>query len=183
MIWIRRALDGLYLAAGVLAGLFLIAIFLMMMALSVGRELGINVKSGDDITAWCMAAMAFLGLAHTFKKGEIIRMGLVIEKLEGRQRRIAETGVLILGAILSGYLAWHAVKMTYESWWLNDLSSGVLVVPLWIPQLGFSVGASILFIAVVDELIRVAAGAHPSYAKAAPKTREEIIERAASGNL
>jgi TRAP-type C4-dicarboxylate transport system permease small subunit len=183
MIWLRRALDGLYLAAGVLAGLFLIAIFLMMMALSVGRELGINVKSGDDITAWCMAAMAFLGLAHTFKRGELIRMGLVIEKLEGRPRQIAETVVLVLASVLSGYLAWHAVKMTYESWLLNDLSSGVLVIPLWIPQLGFSVGSSILFIAIVDELVRVAAGLHPSYAKAVPKTREEIIERAASGNL
>lgn len=183
MTWVRRGLDGLYFAAGVLAGLFLIAIFLLMMALSVGREFGINVKSGDDITAWSMAAVSFLGLAHTFKRGELIRMGLVIERLTGRTKQLAEIVVLILGSVLGGYLAWHAVKMTYESWYLNDLSSGVLVVPLWIPQLGFSVGTSILFIALLDELVRVIAGAHPSYAKALPKTREDIIERAASGNL
>ena len=57
----RRFLDGLYLFAGYLAGCFLLVIFLLMMALSAGRELGINVKSGDDIASWCMAAMAFLG--------------------------------------------------------------------------------------------------------------------------
>ena len=54
---VRRFLDGLYLLSGYLAGCFLLAIFLMMLAMSAGRELGINVKSGDDIASWCMAAM------------------------------------------------------------------------------------------------------------------------------
>ena len=75
---IRTFLDRLYLLSGYLAGVFLVAIFLLMLALSVGREVGVNVKSGDDIASWCMAAMAFLGLAHTFRKGELIRMGLLI---------------------------------------------------------------------------------------------------------
>ena len=43
---IRRLLDGLYLAAGYLAGLFLIAIFLLMMALSLGREVAVDIPSG-----------------------------------------------------------------------------------------------------------------------------------------
>ena len=70
-------LDALYLGIGCLAGLFLIAIFLPMMVLSGGREVGINVKSGDDIASWCMAVMALLGLAHTFKSGEMTRVGLL----------------------------------------------------------------------------------------------------------
>jgi TRAP-type C4-dicarboxylate transport system permease small subunit len=180
---IRRALDNLYLAAGYLAGLFLIAIFLMMMALSLGRQVGINVKSGDDITSWCMAAMAFLALAHTFRSGEMIRMGLVVEKLAGRQKQLAELGALTLGTALVAFLAWYACSMTYESWKLGELSSGVLVVPLWIPQLGFAVGSVILLLAVLDEFIHVARGGPPHYAKAPPKTREEILERAAEGNL
>ena len=79
---IRSLLDGLYLFAGYLAGLFLIAIFLLMMGLSVGREIGVNIPAGDDFASWCMAAMAFLGLAHTFKSGEMIRVGLVIDRLQ-----------------------------------------------------------------------------------------------------
>ena len=76
--------------SGYLAGCFLLAIFLMMLAMSAGRELGINVKSGDDIASWCMAAMAFLGLAHTFKSGEMIRVGLLTERLTGRTKWITE---------------------------------------------------------------------------------------------
>jgi len=61
---IRKCLDGLYLGAGWLAGLFMIAIFLLMMAISIGREINLNLKAGDDFVSWCMAAMAFLGLAQ-----------------------------------------------------------------------------------------------------------------------
>ena len=83
---IRRALDGLYLSTGHLAGVFLVLIFLLMMGLSVGRELGVNIPAGDDFASWCMAAMAFLGLAHTFKSGEMIRVGLLIDRFSGRTR-------------------------------------------------------------------------------------------------
>ena len=180
---VRRLLDGLYLASGYLAGFFLIAIFLLMMALSIGRQVGINVQSGDDFTAWSLAAMGFLALAHTFKASELIRMGLVIERLQGRARQVMELIAHSIGTALVGFMAWAAVTMTYDSWLLNDLSSGVISVPLWIPQLGFSVGSTVLLIAFLDELVHVACGGFPRYAKAPPKSKEEIIERAASGNL
>jgi TRAP-type C4-dicarboxylate transport system permease small subunit len=180
---IRRLLDALYLGAGYLAGLFLIAIFVMMMAMSLGREFGVNVKSGDDIASWFMAALAFLGLAHTFKSGEMIRVGLLTDRLEGRVRWVTELFALTLAALFIGYFAWHAVDLVLTSWRINDMSTGVLVVPLWIPQIGFTSGLVILFIAIVDELVRVVAGNAPSYQKEPPRTAEEVIERAASSGV
>ncbi|MFM9974500.1 MAG: TRAP transporter small permease, partial [Beijerinckiaceae bacterium] len=85
---LRRLLDALYLGGGILSGLFLIAILLLMMALSLGRPLGINIPSGDDFAAWSMAAMSFLGLAYTFKSGDMIRVGLIVDKFEGRKKRV-----------------------------------------------------------------------------------------------
>ena len=175
---VRTTLDAIYLAAGYLAGLFLVAIFLMMMAPSLGREFGINVKSGDDITAWCMASMSFLALAHTFKSGEMIRVGLITEKLTGRTKWVVELFSLAMAAVICGYFAYQVVLMTYTSWLINDMSTGVLVIPLWIPQTGFATGLVILWIAVVDELIHVIGGNKPRYEKEPPKTAEEVIERA-----
>lgn len=179
----RKALDALYLAAGWLAGLFLIAILCLMMALSIGREIGINVKSGDDITAWCMASMAFLGLAHTFKSGEMIRVGLLTDRLTGRAKYVAEIFALGMATVILGYFSWHVVAMIYTSWLIDDMSTGVLVIPLWIPQTGFGAGLVILFIAVVDELVHVLAGNKPRYEKEPPKTAEEAIERAAASGV
>lgn len=180
---VRRMLDGLYLFSGYLAGLFLIAIFLLMMALSIGREIGVNVTSGDDITSWCMAAMAFLGLAHTFRSGEMIRVGLLTDRLTGRVKWLTEMFALLMAALFIGFFAWHAVDLTLTSWRLNDTSTGVLVVPLWIPQLGFTGGLIILFIAILDELVHVGGGNRPRYEKEPPKTAEEAIERAASSGV
>ncbi|MGK6314387.1 TRAP transporter small permease [Neorhizobium sp. DT-125] len=176
--WLRRTLDGLYLVSGWLAGLFLVAIFLIMMALSAGRPLDIDVPAGDDFASWCMAASAFLGLAHTFRSGEMIRVGLLVERIKGPARQVVEIVALVIGTIAAVYFAWFAFDMTRTSYRFNDLSQGVIAVPLWIPQLGFCGGLIILAIAFVDELLHVLFGGSPRYEKPAPETAEEVIERA-----
>lgn len=180
---LRLVLDGLYRFAGYLAGLFLIVIFLLMMSLSLGREFGINIPAGDDFAAWSMAAMAFLGLASTFKAGELIRVGLILERWPTRVRRIVETACLSIGVAVIGYFAWYAVQMTYDSWRFNDIAQGVLAIPLWIPQLGYSSGLVILAIAFADELVHVLTGHTPRYEKPLPLTPEEIVERAAESGI
>ncbi|MBP2559457.1 TRAP-type C4-dicarboxylate transport system permease small subunit [Neorhizobium galegae] len=176
--WLRKGLDALYLFSGYLAGLFLVAIFLLMMALSAGRPLDIDVPAGDDFASWCMAASAFLGLAHTFRSGEMIRVGLLVERFTGTVRRVVEIFALVIGTIATLYFAWFAFDMTKTSWQFNDLSQGVIAVPLWIPQLGFCGGLIILAIAFVDELLHVLFGGSPRYEKPEPQTAEEVIERA-----
>ncbi len=180
---IRTLLDGLYLFAGYLAGVFLITIFLLMMTLSLGREFGINIPAGDDYAAWSMAAMAFLGLAHTFRSGELIRIGLVLERLPGGARRGVEILCLLVGTAVIGFFAWYAVHMTYDSWRFNDMSQGAVAVPLWFPQLGYSIGLTILAIAFIDELVHVLKGYAPRYEKPPAETPEEIVNRAAESGL
>jgi TRAP-type C4-dicarboxylate transport system permease small subunit len=175
---IRTLLDRLYLWSGYLAGFFVVAIFVLMMLLSAGRPLGINIPAGDDFISWCMAATAFLGLAHTFRHGEMIRVGLLIDRLEGRVRWWTEIFSLVIGCGFVAFFSWYAVSMTYDSWRFHDMAQGVLAVPLWIPQLGFSGGLVILLIAFVDELINVLAGNTPRYEKPKPKTAEEAVEQA-----
>lgn len=175
---VRRTLDGLYLAAGWLAGLFLIAILALMMALSLGRPLGINIPSGDDFASWCMAATAFLGLAHTFKSGDMIRVGLLVDRVEGRKKQVIEVAALAIALAFIGFFAWHACNFVYYSWLLNDRATGVVPVPLWIPQLGYAGGLVLLTIALADELVNVLTGGMPRYEKPKPRTTEEVIEQA-----
>ena len=129
-----------------------------MMGLSVGRQIGVNVPAGDDITSWCMAAMAFLGLAHTFRSGEMIRVGLLIDRFPrphalGDRDRLAASSAAASSASSPG----TPCSSPTTRWRFNDMAQGVLAVPLWIPQLGYSGGLVILFIAFVDELVHVLA--------------------------
>jgi TRAP-type C4-dicarboxylate transport system permease small subunit len=118
---VRTFLDRLYLLAGYAAGAFLVLIFGIMMFMSVGRQFGFNIPAGDDFASWCMAAMAFLGLAHTFKKGEIIRVGVLIEQVTGRRRWFLEIAALGISTAFTLYFTWSAL-MTYDSFRFNDMA-------------------------------------------------------------
>jgi TRAP-type C4-dicarboxylate transport system permease small subunit len=177
----RVFLDRLYLYAGYLAGAFLIAIFALMILLSGGRPVGFNIPAADDFVAWCMAACAFLGLAHTFRSGEMIRVALLIDRMPPRMRHVAEAAALAIGACVIGFYAWHGIQLTYDSWRFHEMAQGVVPVPLWIPQIGFAAGLVILAIAFVDELVNVLAGNLPRYEAPKPKTAEEIVQRLEAG--
>jgi TRAP-type C4-dicarboxylate transport system permease small subunit len=179
----RGALDGLYLVCGVLAGLALVAIAVIMLLLSVGRQVGFYLRGGDEMAAWLTAATAFLGLAYTFRHGDLIRVTLLIERLTGRPRRALETVVLLVASLFLGAFAWNALVMVWESWLYDEYAQGALAVPIWMPQAGMALGAAVLFAAVLDELARVLAGRRPHYWKDPPRTPEEVIERAAESGV
>lgn len=180
---LRAFLDRLYLYSGYAAGAFMVAIFVQMMLLSAGRPVGLNIPAADDFVSWSMAAMAFLGLAHTFRHGEMIRVGLLIDKLPPGFRHWFELGCLIIGVGFIAFFAFSAVRMNYESWMFGDMSQGVIAIPMWIPQIGYSLGLCILLIAFVDELIHVLRGRLPRYERPKPQTAEEAIERAVESGV
>ena len=179
----RLVLDGLYLVAGWLAGLSIVAIGVLMLLLSVGREFAINIRGGDEISAWLCAAAAYLGLAHTFKTGDLVRVGLLVEKLQGERRRLAEAAVLAAAAFIAGYFAWYCLDLIWDSWRFRERSQGIISIPIWIPQLCLALGAAIFFVAVIDELVRVLRGAMPAYVKAEPATVDEVVEHAKSSGV
>jgi TRAP-type C4-dicarboxylate transport system permease small subunit len=128
-----------------------------------------------------MAAMSFLGLAHTFKRGEMIRVGLLLERLDGWKRQVLE--VLSHGVALAfiAFFAWQAGKLARDSWLLSDMSTGVISIPLWIPQIALVLGLGLLAVALLDELVHVLKGNRPSYEKPPPKDVDELLKRVTEG--
>ena len=163
----RRALDGLYLGSGLVAGFFLVAIAALTLAQVLGRELGLAAYSFDDFAGFCLAATSFLGLAWTFRSNDHIRMTLVLHHARGAWRRALELASLAVAAFLVGLFAWFSADMTLTSFRLHDVSQGLVAVPLWIPQSGMALGLAILFIAVLDDLVAALLGRVTSYDAAA----------------
>jgi TRAP-type C4-dicarboxylate transport system permease small subunit len=170
----RGLLRRLYDAAGALGGVFMV-LLLVFVLYSVGPGIGLWLeqrlglpnpfnyvaRSADEFAGYAMLASAFLAMASTFGRGEHIRVTLFLQRLQGNARRAAELWCLAVAALLSGYLAWFSVRLCYVSWQLNDLSTGLIAIPLWIPQLGMAAGAVVLVIAIVEQLLVVASGGPP----------------------
>jgi TRAP-type C4-dicarboxylate transport system permease small subunit len=100
-----------------------------------------------------MAAAGFLALAHTLKRGEHIRVTLVLEHAEPRLRRALELVALGVATLLAAAFAWYSVRLAYQSWQFNDISTGNDATPLWIPEVAMAIGTCVLLIAFVDELV------------------------------
>jgi TRAP-type C4-dicarboxylate transport system permease small subunit len=149
----RSALDRLYNAAGVLAALFLVGTLTMVIAGIAGRLLNFNVPGTDAYAGYCMAAAGFLALAHTLKRGEHIRVTLILEHLGPGAQRVLELWALGVATLLAALFAYYSVRLSWQSWDFHDISTGNDATPLWIPQLAMALGTTVLCIAFVDELV------------------------------
>jgi len=150
---VRAYLDRLYDAAAYVAAFFMIGTLAMVLVGIVGRLLNWYVAGTDSYAGYCMAASGFLALAHTLKRGEHIRVSLVLEHVGVRARHGLEVWALAVASVLAGAFAFYSVRLAVQSWQFNDISTGNDAMPLWIPQIPMAIGTVVLFIAFVDELI------------------------------
>ena len=131
----RRFLDGLYDAAAWLAAFFMVGVLAMVLASVVGRIAGFNLRGSDAYAGYCMAAASFLALAHTLKRGEHIRVMLLLERFGGRLRRGLDIWSHLAGTFFCAAVAYYSVRLAWQSHVYNDVSQGNDATPLWIPQL------------------------------------------------
>jgi TRAP-type C4-dicarboxylate transport system permease small subunit len=150
---VRKLLDALYDGAAWLAALSMVGLLVMVLLSVISRLLHFHVPGTDAYAGYLMAGAGFLALAHTLKRGEHIRVTLLLSALKGRLRRGLEIWALAAATLLACLSAYYAARLAWQSHSFNDISTGNDATPLWIPQLSFAVGTAILAIAFVDELV------------------------------
>ncbi|HEX7382917.1 MAG TPA: TRAP transporter small permease [Burkholderiaceae bacterium] len=154
----RRLLDGLYDAAAALAAACMVGLLAMVLLAILGRQLHFDLQGSDAYAGYLMAASGFLALAHTFRRGEHIRVTLLLGALAGGRRRALELWALAAGSALALLFAGYSVRLAWQSYRFHDISTANDATPLWIPQLAMAAGTAILALALVDELVQEARG-------------------------
>ena len=149
----RRALDTLYDGCAALAALCLVGLLGMVVLSIVSRLLHFHVPGTDAYAGYLMAAAGFLALAHTLKRGEHIRVTLLLSMLHGRTRRALELWSLAAASVLSGLLAFYSARLVWQSHAFQDISTASDATPLWLPQLVMAAGTLVLMVAFIDELV------------------------------
>ena len=149
----RRALDALYVGAAALGGLFMVLLLVMVMLSIVSRQLHFNVPGIDAYAGYMMAAAGFLAMAHTLKKGEHIRVTLLIAGLKGGARKGFELWSLFAASALALLSAFYSSKLAWQSYTFHDISTSNDATPLWLPQLTMALGTIVLAVAFIDELV------------------------------
>jgi TRAP-type C4-dicarboxylate transport system permease small subunit len=150
---VRAALDRLYDAAAYLAALFMAGTLVFVILGIAGRLLDRFIPGTDAYAGYCMAASGFLALAHTLKRGEHIRVSLILEHLGVPARHRMELFALAAATLLAAAFAYFSVRLAVLSFEFNDISTGNDATPLWLPQIAMAAGMVILLVAFVDELV------------------------------
>jgi len=150
---LRRALDALYDGCAALAGVAMVLLLAAVLLSISGRQFGFNIPGIDAYAGYMMAAAGFLALAHTLKRGEHIRVTLVLQSLHGRARHRLEVWALFAATLLAALFAFYSCRLSWQSYTFHDVSTSNDATPLWLPQIFMALGAVVLLVSFVDELV------------------------------
>lgn len=182
----RKILNGFYGAAEWLAMASLCAIAVLVFAQVMGRVVdtllglfalpayGFLVPSLAEIAGFLLVGASFMALSGSLRGGAQIRVTLGLTAMPESMRRIAEILVLVIGAALSGFFFYYAVKLSLDSFRFNEFSYGIIAIPLWIPQAVMALGIGIFTLALLDDLVVALAGRSPSYLTREDAAAEEV---------
>tara|TARA_R110000868_G_scaffold78443_2_gene223830 strand:- start:1981 stop:2538 length:558 start_codon:yes stop_codon:yes gene_type:complete len=149
---IRRVLDSLYTGAGIVAALCLLMILLIIVAQMIARWIGTPFPGSSQYAGYFMAASSFLAFAYALNRGAHIRVSLFLGVL-GRYRFLGELWCMIIASAAASYLAFYAIRGVGLSLKFNDISQGQDATPLWIPQSVVALGAVLLAVCFIDNLV------------------------------
>ena len=164
-IMYKKVLDRIFTGSGYLAGIFLVAIAVLVVAQIVARMINVQIPGVSEFAGYSLAATSFLGLAYSFRSGSHIRVTLITEKLSTRAQRYLLVFVLLFALAMISIWGYNSIHLIYESWIYKEMSSGILKYPIWIPQLSMGIGVVLFCIAILEDLVNVLRGDIPNFEK------------------
>ncbi|OLO02707.1 TRAP transporter small permease [Salinicola socius] len=115
-------------------------------------RLGYEISGVSEIASYLLVGATFLSLAYTFTHYAHIRVTLVIARLPAAIQVWCEVACLAIALALSALLSWEMIGLIRESLDYGDVSSGLMAIPLWIPQTVLVVGLALLCLAILEAL-------------------------------
>lgn len=145
--------DRFYRLCGALGGLCIALTLLVQLVSIFGRPFGVLIDGYDSYAGYFLAGGSFLAFAYALRRGDHIRVTLIISRLKGRARYVAELVCLAIASVLTAYFAWFSIRLAWISWATNDISQNIDATPLWMPQSTMALGVTAMAIAFVEELV------------------------------
>lgn len=174
----RRALDLIYGLMAFLAAASLATIGLLILAQVALRLLGTQLQSADDIAGYALVGATVLGFTPAYRHNAHIRVSLLVDRfpLGSAPRKLLERLICALALVLVGWASWISTQFVYDSYIYNEVSQGLLAIPLWIPQSLMALGFIVFFIALADDLVTDLAGGTQSHLAVADTGDEMPVE-------
>jgi TRAP-type C4-dicarboxylate transport system permease small subunit len=146
-------------AAEIALGLMAVLIF----ADVVTRNLtSVNLYMTGELSGYLLVLVAFLGIPNGLRHGKLLRIELLIARLNTGARRALAVAYNLVALVLASILFWQFLQMVMTSHRRMILAPTLMQTPIWIPQSVLVLGAALLIWALVLETVDALRGRlHP----------------------
>ncbi|SEK39865.1 TRAP transporter small permease subunit [Pacificibacter marinus] len=121
----------------------------------------------DEFVGYAIGICIIWSLGYVLEHGDLIRVGLVLDRLPERAQQLLTAVSALVACALSVGLAWMFWIRVARAWSRGTVSSSVAAVPTWIPEGAIMVGLGVFALAAFAHGLRHITG-HPSPAPHTP---------------
>lgn len=163
----RIFLDTVYRISGGLAAISLVGITIIVFGQVVlniidyvslmlfDTSYSLLIPSYALLSGYALAFATFLSLGLGFRRAAHIRVTLIESRLPPPARRSTLTIIAIIGVLIGILFTYSLGQLAYQSFQWGDRASGLLRIPLWIPQAVLCFGTLMFLIAALDTLVEL----------------------------
>jgi len=149
-----RVVELLSATGAVLSGVTFVLMTLLILAEILLRTFfDKSTLIASEYSGYTLAAMIYLGLGFSFRKGAHIRITFLRERLKGWALHLLEVTCAMIGSllcILSTVFLWEMVQTSLQR---GTTAYTVAETPLWVPQAIILVGLIILTLQMLGYLL------------------------------
>lgn len=150
-----RLVDWLSQAAGLVAAVLLVSgVVTVCHMIFVRYVLGQSTVWQTEYTVYAVSGAMLLGAPYVLLTGGHVNVSLLPDALHGRARRLVQLAGALVGlafCLALSYGAWHYVVEAYTLGWGTGT---VWNPPRWLTVLPMALGASLLSLQYVAEILR-----------------------------
>jgi len=142
----------------------MLSFVVMLIIISVGTMfrflLSYPLSFVEEYSGYLLVIMGFLAIAPAFRRNAHVDVNIVTRLLPMKVKVRLKIVVTCLALFVAAILLWVSITLCWENYSNHIVSSTVMEVPLWIPQLFIPVGwvifILVLFLSIREQMTAIA---------------------------
>ena len=149
----QRLLDAVARALLAFSNILLVALFLLINAEIVLRAtLGKSTLVSDEYSGYLLCWLTLSGFLYGMRTNAFLRVDIVVQRLRGRLRSLAEALAAAGGLAVSLVACYSTGLLALTNWKFHGTSSHFTATPLYLPQSIMPAAFALLAVAYLVQL-------------------------------
>jgi TRAP-type C4-dicarboxylate transport system permease small subunit len=154
-----QLIDKLSDYCGIISGILFFAIG-GMITYEVTARYGFTAPTiwAEELSRFFQIWAVYLAAAYVLRHGKLIRITMLIDRLNTRGRKLAEAFSLLAISAFALIAIWQGLVLVLESLEFSRTTTSVFAVPMWMTEIAIPLGAGLLLLQCMAMLIRLVRG-------------------------